>query len=64
MSDKTIYVAIGGLLVNENRRFTGSTPAEGDGLLWAIKFSSTTSFAAEVKPSAQYRRTSLHVKVK
>jgi hypothetical protein len=64
MSDKTIYVALGGLLVNENRRFTGSTPAEGDELLRAIKISSTTSIAGEVKPSAQYGKTSLHVKVK
>jgi hypothetical protein len=32
-------------------RFSGSDPAEGDGLLRQIKIHSTTSFGGKVKPS-------------
>jgi hypothetical protein len=48
-------VSLGGVVVMVlaiGPKLTGSNPAEGDGLLMAIKIHSTTSFGGEVKPSA------------
>jgi hypothetical protein len=48
-------VSLGGIVVMVlaiGLKLTGSNPAEGDGLLVAIKIHSTTSFGGEVKPSS------------
>jgi hypothetical protein len=46
-----------------DRRFAGSNPAEGDGILMAVEIRSTTSFGEEVKPPAPHRKISRHVKI-
>jgi hypothetical protein len=43
--------------------FAGSTQAEGDGFLRAIKIRSTPSFEGEVEPSAPCRKILWHANI-
>jgi hypothetical protein len=43
--------------------FVGSNPAEGDGLLSAIRIRNTPSFGGEIKPQAPFRKSSQHVEI-
>jgi hypothetical protein len=59
------YVVLSGVMASVlviGPSFEGSNPAEGDGLLMAIKIRSTASFGGEVKPSATCRKILLHLK--